>query len=259
MQLGMPYLIETPEITDTVRLCEELRLDFVELNASFPACSVEKLNANALREMSQQAGIFFTLHIHEDCDPFSFEEGVRQAWLNHVEQAIRLAKACGMPTLNMHLPRGVHITLPDRIVYVYQQYRQELAQHLQDLLTMVNRAAGENGPRLCIENTGGWLPHEREMLETLLTSPRIGLTMDIGHLHGANNADLDFFLTHADRLHHMHAHDALGKKDHRCFGDGEVPLQERLALANRCGCRVVLETKTIDALQKSVGRLPEYL
>ncbi|MGN0763962.1 MAG: TIM barrel protein, partial [Aristaeellaceae bacterium] len=95
--------------------------------------------------------------------------------------------------------------------------------------------------------------------DLLLASPRFGLTLDIGHCHGAGNADLPFYQERAKRLIHMHGHDALGRKNHLALGDGEIDLAARFAWAEENGARVVLETKTVAALRTSVVRLPAYL
>ena len=57
----------------------------------------------------------------------------------------------------------------------------------------------------------------------------------------------------------MHGHDALGKKNHLALGDGEIDLEARFAWAKRRDTRIVLETKTIEALRNSVARLPKFL
>lgn len=50
----------------------------------------------------------------------------------------------------------------------------------------------------------------------------------------------------------MHAHDAKGKNCHLAFGDGDIDLKQRLSMAQIVNARVVLETKTIEALTKTV-------
>lgn len=51
----------------------------------------------------------------------------------------------------------------------------------------------------------------------------------------------------------MHIHDAMGKKNHLPLGTGELDLPKYFDLANRNNCRVVLETKTVEGLRKSVA------
>ena len=257
MDFGMPFLLENNTLEECAALCRRLRLSFVEINANFPAC--QELQADVLCELAGRYGVYFTLHIEEECDPFTFNRRVRSAWLETIREAIRLAKAVGMPIINMHLPKGVYITLPDKRTYLYQKYAEEYKAAILAFRQMVEEEIGDSGIRLCVENISGFAPHELAALEMLLESPVFGLTLDIGHSHGVGDMDIPFYEAHSDRLMHMHGHDALGRKNHLALGDGEIDLKGRFDWARRSGVRVVLETKTIAALEKSVGRLPEIL
>lgn len=257
MDFGMPFLLENNSIEESAALCQRLRLSFVELNANFPAC--QRLEAAMLRELAACYGIYFTLHIEEECDPFAFNRRVREAWKETVCDAICLAKETNMPLVNMHLPKGVYITLPDQRVFLYRKNADEYHNAILAFRGMVEEAVGDSGVRVSVENTSGFAPHELAALETLLESPVFGLTLDIGHSHGVGDMDIPFYEKHTDRLIHMHGHDALGKRNHLALGDGEIDLPGRFAWAARNGARVVLETKTIAALETSVSCLPEIL
>ena len=102
------------------------------------------------------------------------------------------------------------------------------------------------------------MEHEKKAILYLLESNAFGLTLDIGHSHAAGNIDIPFYDANSDKLLHMHAHDAKGKQNHLQFGDGEIDLKERLGRAKNAGVRVVLETKTIEALTNTVHRLEKY-
>lgn len=56
----------------------------------------------------------------------------------------------------------------------------------------------------------------------------------------------------------MHIHDAKGSSNHLALGDGEIDLKQRLGMAHDAGARVVLETKTIDALKKSIQYIENF-
>lgn len=259
MHFGMPYLLEMHSIEECCILAKELGLVFVELNANFPACQTDVLDPTFLAQMKNRYGIYFTLHLEEECDPFTFNASVRNAWLKTVRQSLQLALALEMPIVNMHFPHGIYITLPDRKTYLYSQYQNEFFTALQQFRDMCEEVLKNTNTRICIENTNGWKPHEYASIEYLLESEVFGLTLDIGHSHAVGNTDEPFYLLHDERLLHMHGHDAKCTKNHLALGDGEINLAERFSWANRNHARIVLETKTIAALRSSVAKLPEIL
>ncbi len=259
MDFGMPFLMEMHSIGECCALAKELGLQFVELNANFPASQVDSLDPAMLHRLARQHGVYFTLHLEEECDPFSFNPSVRAAWMQSVRRGLCLAEALQMPIVNMHFPHGVYITLPECKTYLYDRYETEFRAALAEFRAMCEEALTGTFTRIAIENTNGWQPHERRAIEFLLESPVFGLTLDIGHSHGTGDADEPFFCAHDDRLIHMHGHDALGRKNHLALGDGEINLTERFAWAKRRNARVVLETKTVAALRTSMARLTDIL
>lgn len=256
MDFGMPYLLEMHSIEECCTLAKELGLSFVELNANFIACQSDTLDPAELHRLRSLHGVYFTFHQEESCDPFTFNGAVQAAWWRTIRHSLRLAAALEMPIVNMHFPHGVYITLPDRRVFLYDRYDAEFHIQLAEFRAMCEELLSGTSTRIAIENTDGWYPHEQQAIEFLLESPVFGLTLDIGHSHGTGDVDEPFFRKHEDQLIHMHGHDGLGKKNHLALGDGEIDLAARFAWAERCGARVVLETKTVEALRTSVARLP---
>jgi sugar phosphate isomerase/epimerase len=57
----------------------------------------------------------------------------------------------------------------------------------------------------------------------------------------------------------MHVHDAIGKQNHLAAGTGEIDMENKISLAKECGCRCVLETKTVAGLTESVRNLKKYI
>ena len=92
------------------------------------------------------------------------------------------------------------------------------------------------------------------MIDDLLQTPVFGLTWDIGHSKVSGEKDVPFIMERADNLIHFHIHDGSENppRNHLALGDGEIDLNERISFAERLNARCVLETKTIDALKKSV-------
>ena len=89
-----------------------------------------------------------------------------------------------------------------------------------------------------------------EALELLLESPVFGLTLDVGHDFRAQGVDRLFMEWYSGRI--VHPHDSDGQQDHLPLGEGQADLLGALELAERRNCRVVLEVKTADGLNRSL-------
>lgn len=259
MRFGMPTLLETPKIDDCARLCRSLQLDFIELNNNFPWYQNDAIDRNHYKELSSRYELFYTIHLEEELNVCGYNKEVTQAYLNTVLSTIQTAKDLDIPVINMHLSSGIYITLPDRKVYLFQEYKDIFLQKLSLFRSLCEEAVGDSNLIICIENAGGFMDFAREGIELLLESRVFGLTFDIGHDHSGRGIDEPFIRKHKDRLRHMHIHDALGRSNHLAIGDGEIDLRDKLALAKECDCSCVLETKTIEGLTKSVERLHHYL
>lgn len=248
-------MIELPGLADCAETCAQLGLDFVELNSNMPEYQPENLNPRELRRQAREKQIAFTIHLEEDLNPFAFNPRVADAYLETALATIGIAVEAGVPLLNMHMPQGVHFTLPDHKAYLFDVYRDQYLLRLRRFRDECEEKIGSSGIIICIENTDGYLPFQKEGIGELLKSPAFGLTWDIGHDHSAGDADAEFIRSNLGRLRHMHVHDALGVKNHLPLGTGEIDLAERLEIARRCGCRCLLEVKTLSALKQSI----EYL
>ena len=161
----------------------------------------------------------------------------------------------------MHLHHGIFITLPDRKVQMYERDFDTYIASCRRFRDLCGEWIGDDPMMIALENTDGFRPYEMKAIDMYLESPHFGLTWDIGHSKATGEKDVPFILEHANRLAHFHIHDGKEQppKNHLALGDGEIDLSARLRLAKEKHCRCVLETKTVQALEQSVARLPEYL
>lgn len=253
---GMPALIELGTLEEHAVLCSELGLKFVEINMSFPMFQLSELHAEELLRLQEKYGIFFTIHVDESFDPTNVNGRIASVYVEDLLSTIELAKQAGIPSLNMHLLRGIYVTLPDTRVFVYGENETLYLEKMRQFRDAASKAMEGSQVRIHVENTDGYqedfLMHA---LDLLLESPSFGLTIDIGHDHAINGKDLPVILKRQERLHHMHMHDGKGTKPHLALGDGEIDLDYFIDLAEKTDCRVVLETKTIAALRSSVTYL----
>ena len=269
LAFGMPTLIENGTLRENVALCARLGLRFIELNMNFPEYQLGALaDPEPFLRTAEQAGIYYTVHLDETLDPASFNPLVRNAYRETVRRAILFLKAVlplrdrfgdpGQPLiLNMHMSHGIHITLPDKKVRMYERDKDTYLAHFRSFADAVAAWIGDADIRLTAENTDGFTDFEREAIGILLEKRCFGLTWDIGHSKATGEKDVPFLLRHKDRLVHMHIHDGTETppKNHLALGTGGIDIQDRLRTAEEVHARCVLETKTVRALEDSVRYL----
>ncbi len=265
----MPTLIENRTLADNISLCKELGLSFIELNMNFPEYQIgSSANIDLFFEAADKAGIYYTIHLDENLNVADFNPLVSEAYLETVKRTVEAAQKFlvlrdrygdkSMPlTLNMHMNHGIFITLPDRKVQMYDRDFDTYINSFMRFRALCEEWIGGSDLKIVIENTDGFRDYEKKAIDYLLKSPVFGLTWDIGHSKAVGEKDVPFILEHQNDLIHFHIHD--GSEDpprnHLALGDGEIDLMDRLALAKKCNARCVLETKTIEALRRSVARL----
>ena len=255
MRLGMPVLIELPDLEANARLATELGLDFIELSMCLPPYQDEMLNDGSFSRIADRYGIFYTIHMDELFDPFTFNRNTRKAFLETFRATYVSSKILHIPVFNMHLSKGTHFTLPDRKVFLYQNYYEDYIARVKEFRSFVEDSIDVEQTILCIENTDVFAPFQIDAIELLLESPAFGLTYDIGHDHSNEYKDREFMTTHLNRIRHMHIHNAIGKKNHMALDEGEMDTRTIFAFiqnqeSSGIPMNVVVETKTTDALKK---------
>ncbi len=93
MDLGMPALLELDGAEPCAALCRELRLRFIELNLNLPAYQPGEADVPSLRSIAEKYGIYYTIHMDENLNPWDFNPRVAEAYRQAAEEAIGLAKA----------------------------------------------------------------------------------------------------------------------------------------------------------------------
>lgn len=256
---GMPTLIETSTLEECAKLCAELGLDFIELNMNMPKYQLDKIDVDYFKSIANKYSIYYTIHLDENLNISDFNPYVAEAYIKTVADTVEIAKQLSIKVINMHMARGVYFTLPDRKVYLFSEYKEQYLKSIVVFRNMCENAIGDADIKICIENCDGYEEFQKEAIELLLESKVFALTFDVGHNHGIGGTDEEFVVKHPNRLHHIHLHDAEGKKNHLALGTGEMNIEKYINLANEHNCRAVLETKTIDGLKQSVEWLKKNI
>lgn len=118
MDFGMPTLIEYESIEENAQLCRKLGLRFLELNMNLPFCQTfSDKDIVRLNKISEENGIYFTLHLDENADFCNFNPVIKSGWQQVLKETLSAAAELKIPIVNMHLNRGVWFTLPDKKVF----------------------------------------------------------------------------------------------------------------------------------------------
>ncbi len=249
---GIPTLIENNSIDESVELCKSLGFNFIELNMNLPQYQLDNIDVEKLNFLRKKNNIFYTIHLDENLNVSDFNSHIADAYLTTVLDTIKIAEKLDIKILNMHLSKGVYFTLPDKKIYLFQQYNETYLKSITNFRNTVEKAIGSSDMKICIENTNGYTEFQIKAIDILLQSPVFGLTFDIGHNYCIGGADEKVITNRIEKLHHIHLHDAQDKNNHMSLGTGSVDIKKYIEMAQRNNCTVVLETKTTDALKKSV-------
>ena len=205
MQFGMPTLIENSTLDENIRLCKELNLHFLELNMNFP--EYQSWDTDEFYRAAEEAGLYYTIHLDENLNIADFNPLVADAYLETVKRTIEAAKKW-MPlwerygdksqplVINMHMHHGIHITLPDRKVQMYDRNFDVYLDSFRKFRSLCEEWIGGSDLIISIENTDGFRGYEKRAIEDLLESPKFGLTWDIGHSKATGERDVQIGRAH---------------------------------------------------------------
>lgn len=277
LHFGMPTLIELNSLKENIELCKKLKLNFIELNMNIPLFSVlgiEDENNFELKKIIEELkfyqkefGIYFTIHLDEN---FNFADSniyIKNAYLKTLKAVIKNSKKINCPIINMHLNKGIYFTLPTEKVFLFEKYKEEFNNSLEEFIKFCNCEISDSNIFISIENTDGWTDFEKKSIEKILMNKNFSLTFDIGHSQAIGNIDQDFILKNKSKLKHFHIHDgtlpnAATKqfgKNHLQLGTGNINLKEKIYLAKETNSRCVIETKTVESLVESVKWITKSL
>jgi hypothetical protein len=131
VQLGIPTLIECPSLEQSLVLCSELGLDFIELNMNLPEYQLDRIDVAAAKRLFKQYGKYPTIHLDENLNVCDFNNCVADAYVETVVQTIKLAKELDAPVINIHMSEGIFFTLPKRKVYLFELYKEQYLDKLR--------------------------------------------------------------------------------------------------------------------------------
>ena len=255
MKYGMPTLVEFNSINETLVAARDRGLDFVEVNMSFPDYQPSRLDGKGVRTLSRELGVSLTVHADEEMNPFDFNPKVSECYFEVMRDTIRTSKEIGASVINLHLRRGVYVTLPEKVILLTDVYFEEYLTRVKKFIEMCEREIGDSDLIIAIENVDSnpFTASQLKALEYFMSSDKFALTLDTGHEACLSYKDSHVFKKYPEKLRHMHLHDAEGKKPHLPLGEGSLDIEG--LISEYPGERCLIEVKTVAGLDKSI----EYL
>lgn len=252
MKIGIPTLVEFSDVEDHFRLAGQVNADFVELNMNLPYFSRQQIDVSRIRDLCRQYRVGVTLHLDENCNPFDFDPEVARCYTQVVLDAMDLAHRLGVPLVNLHLPRGVYFTLPDRKIFLFDRYRELFLSSIRAFRATCESKYAITPVTVCMENTKWYdVPVLGDAIDLLCQSPAFGLTFDVGHNAACGGDDFPIIQRNIRSLRHFHLHHAQDGKDHLPLKTDTLNLDTYLNLAEHHNCSVVIEVKTSEDLIQS--------
>lgn len=252
-KIGMPALVEYTSLTHLVDLCIELKLDFIELNMNLPYNFIQNINPAELKKIKKETNIEFTMHMPDEADLGTFYESVREGFVKLFLDTLDWSYEAGINLLNLHIIEGAKMTLPNKKVYIYDKYSDEYLNSFIKSIEILSGRANKYDITLSIENSHNFgKTYIQGVLNKAITYPNIFLTWDTGHDAVSNFTDKQYLMKNANKIAHMHFHDAKGQSDHQVPFDGELNISELINFAKEKDISMLIEVKTKDALKRSV-------
>ncbi len=260
MKFGMPALVECKDITECVEVAKNNSLDFVEINMSFPQYIPQNSDVRLYKSLAEKNGIFYTIHADEQLNPFDFNPAVADCYFGVMADCIDFAKKIGAPVINLHLLKGVYVTLPEKVILLTDVYKDEYKKRVKDFIRMCEEKIGNSGLRIAIENVDSnpFTESQLDALEYFMDSSAFALTLDVGHDDCMGGKDRHIFEKYPHKLIHMHLHDSDGRHPHLPLGEGRLDVDSKLSML-KPDSTCLIEVKTIAGLSKSVEYLKNKL
>ena len=183
----MPILVEFHSLAENIELCHELNLDFIELNLDIPYCFPENMDSKLLKENN------FTLHLSEKVDVGELNNSLREFYLNEIEKIISFGTKYNIFKYNLHLDPGIHYSLPDNKVFIYQEYLNDYLKAYKSSCDILSNIANKYNATILFENVK-METYTLKAIEIISNYDNLFFTLDLGHNIRYGNIPKEMFL-----------------------------------------------------------------
>lgn len=248
----MPILVEFHSIEENIKLCDELNLDFIELNLDIPYCYLENINKDILSNHN------FTIHLSEKIDVGELNDSLRNFYLDEIEKIISFGTKYNIYKYNLHIDPGIHFSLPDKKIFIYEEYLDNYITAYKNSCDRLSDIAAKYNATILFENVK-IESYTLKAIEVISKYDNLFFTLDLGHNIRYNNIAKQEFMKYDNKIKHIHLHDFNGTKDHQELFTGLLDIKNELDFCNKNQLDVVIEVKRKEELINSIKKLHEII
>lgn len=244
----MPILVEFHSLSENIDLCKKLNLDFIELNLDIPYCFIDRLDTNSLKNNN------FTIHLSEKFDVGELNNSLRNFYLNEIEKIISFGIKYNIFKYNLHLDPGIHFSLPDKKIFIYEEYIDDYLRAYEDSCNILSKIANKYNATILFENVKVE-SYTLKVIDIIAKYDNLFFTLDLGHNIRYGNLAKEKFMEYSNKIKHIHLHDFNGSKDHQELFTGLLNVKEELNFCKQHNLDVLIEVKRKEELINSVNKL----
>lgn len=244
----MPILVEFHSLSENIDLCKKLNLDFIELNLDIPYCFIDRLDTNSLKNNN------FTIHLSEKFDVGELNNSLRNFYLNEIEKIISFGIKYNIFKYNLHLDPGIHFSLPNKKIFIYEEYIDDYLRAYEDSCNILSKLANKYNATILFENVKVE-SYTLKVIDIIAKYDNLFFTLDLGHNIRYGNLAKEKFLEYSNKIKHIHLHDFNGSKDHQELFTGLLNVKEELNFCKQHNLDVLIEVKRKEELINSVNKL----
>ena len=244
----MPILVEFHSLSENIDLCKKLNLDFIELNLDIPYCFIDRLDTNSLKNNN------FTIHLSEKFDVGELNNSLRNFYLNEIEKIISFGIKYNIFKYNLHLDPGIHFSLPDKKIFIYEEYIDDYLRAYEDSCNILSKIANKYNATILFENVKVE-SYTLKVIDIIAKYDNLFFTLDLGHNIRYGNLAKEKFMEYSNKIKHIHLHDFNGSKDHQELFTGILNVKDELDFCKQHSLDVLIEVKRKEELINSVNKL----
>ena len=165
-----------------------------------------------------------------------------------------LARGFNIKKYNLHLDPGIHFSLPDKKIFIYQEYLDDYLNAYKQSCERLSKIATKYNAIILFENVKVE-SYTLKAINIISNYENLFFTLDLGHNIRYGNIAKEEFLKYDKKIKHIHLHDFNGSKDHQELFTGILDIKNELEFCSKNNLDVLIEVKRKEELVNSVNKL----